>query len=735
MFLQVPLFFHEKLDILLHMSTQINVRKSDGSYEPYDSSKVKSGIFAAYKHAKQKFDDNVANEIVEHLDIFDGMSTIDIRDVVEDQLMSINKKVAKAYIKHGEDLSFIKNRIKYMDEYMNSDNNAASSSETDPNANITNKNVSNLDGEVYKTTNRKSHRYRMRRELKKTFPEVSDQYEKDIDNHIIYIHDEASSPSIKNYCEAVTLYPLLIDGTKNMDGLNITAPKNLNSFCGQLVNLTFLLASQCKGAVAFGEFFNFLDYFCAKEFGDDYINHLDDWADTELIKNRKTVHEKIHQAFQQIIYCINQPSGNRSAQSPFTNISYYDSGYWHSLFDNFYFPDGSQPSWERVSWLQKDFMKWFNTERSKTLLTFPVETMALLTDGHNVIDKEYKDFTAEMWAEGHSFFLYLSDSPDSLASCCRLRNSLAPDAKEFSFTNGLSGVATGSCNVITLNLNRIIQNYFRSIGDKDPVIKKRKYKTQEFEKYFCDIVNRVIKYHIAYKNLLYDVEKKGMLSASTAGYITMNKLFSTIGVNGFNEAAEFVGLKCSYNDDYKEFCQYLTGLISREEDKITDKRYKMNLEFVPAESLGGKNYNWDKEDGYWVPNDRVLYNSYFYLADDPKTSVLDKLRMHGRDFVKNLSGGVGCHINLDSHLSKEQYLKLIDFTIKEGTNYYTFNIKNCSCDRCNHIEKMHFSVCPVCGSTETTDWTRIMGYLRPVKNFENARKIEESRRVYSKEIE
>jgi ribonucleoside-triphosphate reductase len=713
----------------------INVRKSDGSYELYEPSKVKSGIYAAYKHSKQKYDEGLANDIVNNLDIFDGISTADIREMVEDQLMSINKKVARSYIKHGEDLSFIKNRIKYMDEYMDSSDNAASSSETDPNANVTNKNVSNLDGEVYKTTNRASHRYRMRRELKKTSPEVADQYEKDINNHIIYIHDEASSPSVKNYCEAVTLYPLLIDGTKNMDGLNIVAPKNLNSFCGQLVNLTFLLASQCKGAVAFGEFFNFFDYFCTKEFGDDYINHLDDWADTEFVKNRKTIHGKIHQAFQQVIYCWNQPSGNRSSQSPFTNISYYDSGYWHSLFDNFYFPDGTQPSWERVSWLQKDFMKWFNNERSKTLLTFPVETMALLTDGQDVIDKEYKNFTAEMWSEGHSFFLYLSDSPDSLASCCRLRNSLSPDAKEFSFTNGLSGVATGSCNVITLNLNRIIQNYFRSIGNGDPVVKRRNYKTNEFESYFCDIVNRVIKYHIAYKNLLYDVEKKGMLSASTAGYITMDKLFSTIGVNGFNEAAEYVGLKCSCNDDYKEFCQYLTGLISREEDKIMDKKYKMNLEFVPAESLGGKNYNWDREDGYWVPKDRVLYNSYFYLADDPKTSVLDKLRMHGRDFVKNLSGGVGCHINLDSHLSKEQYLKLMDFAIGEGTNYYTFNIKQCSCDHCNHIEKRHFSVCPVCGSEEVTDWTRIIGYLRPVKNFENARKIEESKRIYSKEVE
>lgn len=712
----------------------MQVVKSDGSYEPYDEGKVKSGIFAAFKQIKQKYSEENARGLVSKLDIYEGISTKDIREQVEDLLMSDNKKAARAYIKHGEDLSFIKSRIKYMDEYINSSENAATLSASDPNANVTSKNVSNLDGEVYKPTNRISQRYRVTRELKKIFPEVAKQYEKDIKHHAIYVHDETSVTD-KNYCEAITLYPLLLDGTKNMDGLNIEAPKNLNSFCGQLVNLVFLLASQCKGAVAVGELFNYLDYFIVKEFGENYIDMLDEYADSSFVRNRKTIREKIHQAYQNIVYSWNQPSGNRSAQSPFTNISYYDSNYWHSLFDHFYFPDGSQPSWERVSFLQKDFMKWFNKERSKTLLTFPVETMALLTDGKDVIDKEYKDFTAEMWAEGHSFFLYLSDSPDSIASCCRLRNSLnTNELKEFSFSTGLSGVMTGSCNVITLNLNRIVQDYFRSIGDNEKTPKKRKYQTPEFEKYFCDIVNRVIKYHIAYKNILYDIENKGMLSASSAGYIKMDKLFSTIGVNGFNESAEFVGLKCNYNENYKNFCQYITGLISREENKITDKKYKMNLEFVPAESLGGKNYQWDKEDDYWVPKNRVLYNSYFYLADDPKTTVLDKLRMHGRDFVKYLSGGVGCHINLDEHLSKEQYLKLMDFAIKEGTTYYTFNIRNCSCDKCNHIEKRHFSVCPICGSTDTTDWTRIIGYLRPVKNFENARKIEESTRVYSKDI-
>lgn len=775
----------------------MDVRKSDGRLEEYSSDKVKSGIFAAYNKAKQVYDENVGNEICDGLKIYDGITTEEIRGQVEDTLMSINKKAAKAYVKYGDEESFIKDRSRYMEEYISSSDNASTSSETDPNANVTMKNVANLDSEVYKTNNRRQQRYGMKQILKKLYPEYANRYAEDLENHIIYAHDEASSPARKNYCEAVTLYPLLLEGTKTMDGLNTTPPKNLSAFCGQLVNLTFLLASQCKGAVAFGEFFNFFDYFCVKDFGENYHKEVDQfvhigpklrkllnvtgkWVPTlselektdfgeynylkeEIVKDAmraatkeelaewleeakknpiaelslgdgtKTIKGAIHQAFQQIVYGWNQPASNRGFQSPFENISYYDSNYYKALFEDFSFPDGTKPSWERVSFLQKDFALWFCAERSKTLLTFPVETMALLTDGKDVIDKEYKDFTAELWAKGHSFFLYLSDTPDSLASCCRLSNKI--ERNVFSFTNGLTGVQTGSCNVITLNLNRIIQLYFRSIGDNDAFPKKRAYRTPEFEQYLRDIVSRVMKYQIAYKTLLYDVEKKGMLTASKAGYITMNKLFSTIGVNGFNESAEFIGLKCSYNDDYKDYCRFITGIISDEESKETDPRFKMNLEYVPAESLGGKNYNWDKKDGFWVPEDRVLYNSYFYLADDPDTTVLDKLKMHGKEFTEKLSGGVGCHINLDEHLSKEQYLLLMDYAIKYGTSYYTFNVLNCSCDECNHIEKRHFDVCPKCGSKKTTDWTRIIGYLRPVSAFEKLRRLEAKKRVYSKSIE
>ena len=724
------------------------VIKRDNSKEYFDIKKIVNAVNKAFNSCGEAMPDYMAALLHSTFSIMSGdvISIEEIQDKVEDILMNNHHfKVAKAYIiyreKHRE-ARFIKERIDYMNKYSQSTSNAATSSETDGNSNVSIKNVANLEGEVYKTTNRIIQRQRMKDKLNIMFPEVADQYEKDINHHIIYIHDEASTPVLKNYCMAVSLYPLMEHGTSTMDGLLASSPKNIDSFCGQFVNLVFLLSSQCKGAVGFGEFFNFFDYYCAKEWGDNYHLKEDVIIDADSKINKKTIGQKIEQYFQQIVYSMNQPAGNRSYQSPFTNFNYFDSNYWHSLFDDFIFPDGSKPIWERVSYLQKKFIKWFNKERTKTLLTYPVESMCLLHDGKDVLDKEYKEFAAEMWSEGHSFFMYLSDNPDAVASCCRLRNEVKNNT--FSSTTGLTGVQTGSANVITLNLNRIVQDWYKQYRpevehtddkvERKMIAVRRLWNTEGSEllsKYLTDILERVYKYHIAYKTMLYELENQGMLTASKAGYISMRKLFSTIGVNGFNEAAEFLGMEISNNEKYKEFISFLfKTILDFCKEKSTNK-FLFNLEVVPAESLGSKNYNWDKEDGYVVPSNRVLYNSYVYNAHNPNISVLDRFILQGGEIAKSCSGGQAVHCNLEDHLSKEQYLKLIEFAIAEGTNYFTFNIPNSQCDDCGFITKHPIKECPKCHSKNITQWTRTIGYLRPIKSMDYYRQIEAGNRVYS----
>lgn len=708
----------------------MTVIKRDGSKEDFNVEKIASAVDKAFKSVNQITPVAIHEAIVNLFKDRDIIGVEEIQDEIEKLLIQHNcASAVRAYILYREkhkEAREINDRLNYMEKYSKSNENAAASSETDANANVTMKNVVTLESEVPKVKNRVIQRMRMKNKLNILFPEVAKKYEEDINHHIIYIHDEASSAVPKNYCEAVSLYPLVANGIKDMDGVTPKTANHLSSFCGQFNNLVFLLSAQCKGAVAFGEFFNYFDYFCVKDYGPEYHLKEDVYADSEHVMDRKTIGQKIEAAFQTIVYYINQPAQNRGWQSPFTNVSYYDKYYWEALFKDFYFPDGTQPSWERVSYLQKKFMQWFNEERTKAMLTFPVETMALLTDKEgNYMDEEYKNFTAEMHSKGHSFFVYISDNPNGLASCCRLRNEIEENV--FSFTNGLTGVKTGSCNVITLNISRIVQDFCRDHYNGPD----RERWIREFKVYLTDILERVYKYHIAYKTILYEWEERGMFNASTAGYIGMRDLFCTIGINGINEAARFLGMKVSYNEDYKQFCRLITGTISEQNKLHNSKKFKFNTELVPAEGLSSKNYNWDKEDGYWVPNDTKIYNSYFYNAWDDNTSILDRFKLHGKEFTELLDGGVGLHCNLEEHLSKEQYLKLMDFAAEKGTSYFTYNIPNSECtnEKCHYITKHAMDKCPKCGSPMEI-WTRVVGFLRPVSKYDEGRQWDATKRVY-----
>lgn len=724
----------------------MKVTKRNGSIEDFDLSKIEKAVKKAYRSQGQEVSETILAELnyVFTRDYKDVTLSVEhVQDEVEKILFDLAPyKVARAYVTYREQhkqARFIRERLDYMEKYATSTENAATSSETDANANVTMKNVANLEGEVYKTTNRTIQRQRMKDKLNEMFPDLAKQYEEDLNHHIIYTHDEASTPVLKQYCMAVSLYPLMLEGVGNIDGVTPGPPNDLQSFSGQITNLIFLLSSQCKGAVAVGEYFIALNYYVVKEFGPIWYEKLDEIATSDFCIQKRTIRDSILKAFKQFVWGINQPAGNRSYQSPFTNISYYDHTYFESLFGEFVYPDGTKPEWKAIDTLQRMFMKWFNKLRLKQVLTFPVETMAMVHDGHDIIDKDYKQLAAEMYAEGHSFFTYISDSADSLASCCRLKNELTENT--FSPTSGLTGVMTGSCNVITLNINRIVQDWYwkeeRFInGTEDGRAASLECEDWQprFKKYLTSILERVYKYHIAFKTMLYDTEEKGMFAASNGGYIHISKLYSTVGINGLNEAARFLGLEVSNNEEYFEFLQVVLETI-KEQNKlhsIHDKKrpFLFNSEVVPAEGLGGKNYNWDKEDGYWVPEDENLYNSYFYNAHDD-TSVLDKFILHGRKTYQYTDGGSAAHINLSDHLSKVQYLKLIDFAIAQGTNYFTFNIPNSRCNDCGHITKSIMTECPKCGGKHITYYTRVIGYLRPIDKFGEDRQIEAKKRIYS----
>lgn len=1067
----------------------MEVRKSDGLVEEYSRDKVKKGIQEAYARIGEKRDNPAIKDILDVVDseVYDGIASSEIREIVERELSCKNYKVAKEYIlfwdKQENIKRFVIEKEEFIERYKKSKNNADAT--VDDNSNATGKNVSLLNAEIHKNDNILISRGMITRKLKELYPSFNSRnYVKDLENHIIYKHDESSfAGPIAPYCVSISMYPFILGGTKTIGGTS-KKPENLSGYCGSYCNLLFAIASQYAGAVATPEFLLFFDWFARKEWGDDYYLHADDVVTCGETIKPKTIKKVIEQHFQGVIYSINSPASSRNSQSPFVNFSYFDKPFFESMFENFYFPDGTAPKWESLNWLQKEFMMWFNEERTKTVLTFPVESFALIYRDGKFVDEENADFVAEELERGHSFFIYISDTADSLSSCCfgkdqkvlwksstagvnlttleelynlkwepykknlrifhngswvkgkaiklenrtmykvitennkemvmtdnhinvtlngekrtdtlttddylmfntqvlnsvpeydenltyeqgfvigaflgdgsmgseiegiiydinfsqnkdkyekmmkyvdtankqiggdtvsrlsnvfnniypvricskklaafikkwtnwergtyawnkelnlnallqsvefrkgildgwyntdggnsnrcyttspklaecmevlitslgmqsivdisdktdepcvirgveyhrnyplycvrwyepanhrknkdkentwikrnnsiyfkiksiekieytddvyciecndkeepyftlpsgvithncRLKNKI--QTKEFSFTNGNIGVETGSKSVITLNLNRITQDFCRKeFGERPNFVKFTDENKENFRAYVAKILGRVYKYHTAYNEYLWDMYDAGLLPVYKAGFIDLNKQYLTVGINGLNQAAEYLGLKCSKNDDYKEFCGFMFSIFEDENNKHRTKKTNFNLEFVPAESLAVKNYNWDKEDGYWVPEDTNLYASYVFKPNE-NDSVLDRLYMMSNHFAMDkMSGGAAAHINLDSHLSKAQYKRLLNYCGEVGCTYWTVNVPNSECE-CGYITKHPISKCPKCGSTNITYYDRVIGYLTKIKDWSAGRQIEQKTRVYNKE--
>lgn len=690
---------------------ELFIIKRDGKKEPFSIDKIKSAISKAFLSVGSYATQEVISNILCRVNISDGISVEDIQNQVEIALMAEKYfAVAKSYMlyrqKHAEDRE-VTEKLRFLMEYCDASN-AATGSKFDANANVENKNMATLIGELPKSNFIRLNRRMLTDRIKEMYgKELSDKYIELLNNHFIYKNDETS---LANYCASITMYPWLIGGTNSIGG-NSKAPTNLKSFCGGFVNMVFMVSSMLSGACATPEFLMYMNYFIGLEYGQDYYEDIDRIVD--LSRKQRTLDKVITDYFEQIVYSINQPTGARNFQAVFWNISYYDRYYFESLFEHFVFPDGNKPHWESLSWLQKRFMQWFNQERTRCVLTFPVETMALLTENGEPKDKEYGDFTAQMYSEGHSFFTYMSSNADSLSSCCRLRNEITDNG--FSYTLGAGGVSTGSKSVLTINLNRCIQ-YAARIG-------------KPYQLFLEDVVDLVHKVQLAYNENLKYMLSKGMLPLFDAGYINMGRQYLTIGVNGLVEAAEFLDIKICDNPKYEEFVQQILGLIER-----YNKRYRMpdvmfNCEMIPAENVGVKHAKWDKRDGYVVNRD--CYNSYFYIVEDDSQNILDKFRLHGKKYIEHLTGGSALHMNLDEHLSKGQYAHLLRVATQEGCNYFTFNIPNTVCNDCGNIDKHNLKECPKCGSDNIDYLTRVIGYMKRVSNFSQARQKEAQKRHYA----
>lgn len=607
-------------------------------------------------------------------------------------------KISNTFVKLTQ--KQLEQKYQFIENYKKA-NNAASGSNVDANSNVASKNIATMRAELNKDIDIQIKRYCVTRKIEELFgKELAEEYNRQIEAHEIYVHDESA---LMPYCVSITMYPFLLKGLKGLGGDSI-APKHLESFCGGFINLCFAISSQFAGAVATVEFLLCFDYFARKDYGENYLE-----------TNKKT----IENAMQQVVYSINQPASARGYQSIFWNISLFDRNYLESLFGDFVFPDFTKPNFDSVKKLQEFFINWQNEERRKALLTFPVVTAAMVVDENGPKDEKFLDMIADVASRGASFFNYESDSVDSLASCCRLRNELQDNT--FSYSLGAGGTQSGSLNVITININRLVQNAKKEGKDYKVILKEQ--------------VEKIHKYQVATKEVFKGFLEANMLDTYREGYIDINKQFLTVGINGVVEAAEFCGLKIDNNKAYKKWTSELLKVIY---DTNKEAKYKygimFNTEFVPAENLGVKNYNWDKSDGYIVPEQRVCYNSYLYKVEDTEIDPIDKFYLHGKDNLQYLDGGSALHLNLEEYPTKETYKKLYKVAAKTGCNYWTWNVLITCCEEkdCGYIDKRTLDHCSRCGSKNVTWGTRVIGYLRKINNYSPERQKEAAIRHRSK---
>ena len=705
------------------------VIKRDGIKEEFNRNKIRDAVLKAFgitQNSSKTMDEDIyraVTEITNSVVETEDQSIEDIQDQIEELLMDLGyHDVAKKYILYRKEREDIRNHatrdIKFIHNFVKSDNTANAT--IDDNSNVGTKGIGVLNAEIHKVDNKLTNTEWWESFVKKRDPNFNIKVMRNDFKTILYPHDSSSQVG-EPYCMAASMYPFLLFGLEKLGGKS-AVPKNLDSFCGIYVNLNFALASEIKGAVATPEFLMYMDYFCRKEWGNNYYLKPSVKITTDYCIKQKTIGSQIDQYFQQVTYSINQIAGARGMQSPFTNFSFFDKYFFEGMFGEFVFPDGTKPEWNSTNWLQRRYLHWLNQERLKCILTFPVCSYACLTDKEgNFKDLDTFHFICSEYAQGNSFFTYLSRSVDSLSSCCRLQNAVQENT--FNTTNGQIGIMTGSKNVITLDLNRIIQDWQHTWSDyKDHIdvdtnkccfpvdwITHKDFQ-EGIKKYIENILERVYLYQYAYNDLMHWCKDHHLYAAYDAGFINLDKQYLTIGINGLNQAAEYLGMECNNNIYYKTFCRLIFSTIKEQNKKHKTKIAQFNTEQVPAESASVKLYNRDKADGYWIPTDTNLYASYIFKPNDTHISILDKIILHSSEFAADeLDGGSACHLNLSEHLSQKQYEYLLKFMAKVGCKYATFNIPNCECEECHFIAKQPFSKCPKCGSTHVSLWDRIIG--------------------------
>ena len=606
----------------------------------------------------------------------------------------LNKNFTTAFNKmqesYGEEMSkingFSDSQLSYtdfIDNFIDSDTVADVS--VDGNANVGQKDMRTLLNEMPKAHRKLLAYNKIYYEINKKYGfKTANIWLEKIWNHSLYLHD-ADTSTYKPYCYAYTLKRLAEEGLFFIKNFNYEPPRHLTTFVDFVKEFISYNSNLTSGACGLPDLIPYMYYFWKKDVDDDYY-----------IKSPE-IYAK--QNIQRFVYAVNQPAVRDSIQSAFTNINFFDHLYLEALFGGSEFPDGSFmiDDIEGIMKFQKIFLEVISEIRSKNMFTFPVISISLIYKNHKFEDEEFAKWACEHNMKWNDANLFTSDSVTSLSNCCRLKSNI----DDLGFFSSIGGTAlrVGSVKVSTINLARIA---YESKNEQEYLVKLR------------DINDLNLKSLDAVRHIIIRNHEKGLLPNYCDGLIDISTQYNTIGVIGIFETMKKFGYtrqdefgNTYYTKEADLFGKKIFDVITRgKEQFILDKDYKVSIEQIPGETAASKMMKADKLlYPELVVDDLPLYGNQF-IPLGIKTTLQERIRIASL-FDSYCNGGSIAHINIDAPFKNfEQAWKMLNYVAEQGVTYFAFNTK---IQACKHNHAFYGDICPECGESVDTEYTRIVG--------------------------
>lgn len=635
--------------------------------------------------------------------------------------MNINIKLGKNFTtqynkmveKYGEEFELINgfhdtqmNYTDFIDNFTKDNRNTADNT-IDANANVSTKDIQSLLKEKGKSHDKLLAFNKIFYELQKKYGIKTARQWLELEfGPYLYLHD-APTATYLPYCYAYDLSRLATEGLFFIENYNNEPPKHLQTFLDDVVEYISFMSNRSSGAAGIPDILIWMFYFWKHDVENNYFLVSPEYY--------------LRQAYQKLIFRLNQKFYRDQTQTVFSNMSIFDRFYLEELFGGREYPDGTYviDYIEEIMETQKIFMEVVSETRRTQLFTYPVLTYSLIYKDGKFQDEEFARWASNHNRKWNDANFFISETAGALSNCCRL---ISDTTQLDPFINSIGGTAlsVGSVKVSTMNLEAIALEY----PDNQEKFLERLAEIQDINMKALDCVRHIIQRNI----------EKGLLPNFSDGGMEMDKLYNTVGFLGLYEVMDIYGYINTdeagfktYSDDGIIFASKIFDAMNKNKEIFTkDKNYKINLESVPGESAAVKLAAKDRLIFGEEKTHEILSNQWIPLT--AKCSIQEKTRLSGL-FDKKCGGGVISHINIESEFPNEESAwKMLNYLAKNNVIYFAFNSKINECE--NHHGFVGANTCPECGGQIIDTYQRIVGYLVPSRNYSSARKKEFSNREW-----